>query len=153
MIKEVLDLMRNHLDKDDFDEVDKFPKNVQDIINMAEPEYTSEDIACLNRFEIDEIVNDKLREYSREFIELCSQFTEDGINSLEELNKVYYNNFAGKLDLLFVRARKILKDNNIDIEKYKLRTAEFEDLINDTLCDCCSPLSAQRISSRIASKF
>ena len=75
------------------------------------------------------------------------------VQNLEELNKVYYNNFAGKLDLLFVRARKILKDNNIDIEKYKLRTAEFEDLINDTLCDCFSPLSAQRISSRIASKF
>lgn len=152
MNREILQLMIENRDSDNFDNIDKFPKNVQDIIDLVSPEYSSEDIACLNRFEIDEIENNKLKMYSQEFIDILTEFTEDGINSLEELNRVYIRNYSGKLDMLSSKVKKMIEGKNIDL--LKVNIVDKEDLIADILQELnISAMSINKVVGRICSKI
>ena len=152
MTREVLMLMITHRDSDDFENIDKFPKNVQDIIDMVSPEYSSEDITCLNRFEIDEINDNKLKMYAQEFVDILSEFTDDGINSLEELNRIYILNYPGKIDILSKKVKNVIDSRNIDLNKINI--VEKEDMISDILQELSiSAPSIARITGRICSKI
>lgn len=152
MNRELLQLMIENRDADNFDNINKFPKNVQDIIDLVSPEYSSEDIACLNRFEIDEIQDNKLKMYSQEFVDILTEFTEEGINSLEELNKVYIRNYSGKLDMLSSKVKKMIEGKNIDLTKVNI--FDKENIIADILQDLnISAMSIDKIAGRICSKI
>lgn len=148
MIFDLLKLMITHRDPDDYENLDKFPKNVQDIIESLETEYSSEDIACINRFELDEIIDITLKNFITKFIEILEEFSENSINNLEDMNNVYIKNFSGKLDVLTQKVKSKIE------EPSKLNIVELENKVSDVLLDLgVSSYSVNKIAGRITSKL